>query len=56
MLLAFVGGTTSLLWMGAATLFMTLEKLPRIGAPLTRPMGVLLLMAAAYAAVSHLTA
>ncbi|MGF1554338.1 MAG: DUF2182 domain-containing protein [Paracoccaceae bacterium] len=43
MLLAFVGGTTNLLFMGGATLLMTLEKLPRIGRPLTRPVGFLLL-------------
>lgn len=39
MALAFVGGTMSLVWMAAATLFMVLEKLPEIGRPLTRPAG-----------------
>jgi predicted metal-binding membrane protein len=39
MLLAFVGGTMNLLWMGAATLFMVFEKLPDIGRWLTRPLG-----------------
>ena len=48
MLLGFVGGTMNLLWMGAATLFMTLEKLPDLGRPLTRPAGFTLLAAAAY--------
>ncbi len=43
MALAFVGGTMNLIWMGAATLFMVLEKLPEIGKPLTRPAGALLL-------------
>ncbi|MEM1345092.1 MAG: DUF2182 domain-containing protein [Pseudomonadota bacterium] len=45
MLLAFVGGTSNLLFMGAATLLMMLEKLPEIGRPLTRPVGFLLLSA-----------
>ncbi len=48
MLLGLVGGTMSLAWMGAATLFMALEKLPRIGLPLTRPTGYLLLIAGAF--------
>ncbi len=43
MALAFVGGTMNLLWMGAATLFMTLEKLPDIGRWLTRPAGAALI-------------
>lgn len=46
MMLAFVGGTMNLIWMGAATLFMSLEKLPEIGRPLTRPAGILLIGAA----------
>ncbi|MEL6774430.1 MAG: DUF2182 domain-containing protein [Pseudomonadota bacterium] len=45
MLLAFVGGTSNLLFMGAATLLMMLEKLPEIGRPLTRPVGFLLISA-----------
>jgi predicted metal-binding membrane protein len=49
MALAFVGGTMSLVWMGAATLFMVLEKLPEIGKPLTRPAGYALLCAAGVA-------
>jgi len=39
MALGFVGGVMSLLWMGAATLFMVLEKLPQIGHVITKPMG-----------------
>lgn len=42
MLLAFVGGTMNLIWMGLATGLMVLEKLPSIGRPLTKPLGVLL--------------
>lgn len=51
MALAFVGGTMSLLWMGAATLFMTLEKLPDLGRPLTRPAGYALIAAAGASAL-----
>jgi predicted metal-binding membrane protein len=43
MVLGFVGGVMSLLWMGAATLFMVLEKLPQIGHVITKPMGVVLI-------------
>ncbi|MCA2008468.1 DUF2182 domain-containing protein [Tritonibacter mobilis] len=42
MLLAFVGGVMNLVFMGLATVFMVLEKLPEIGRWLTRPMGVVL--------------
>jgi len=42
MLLAFVGGVMNLFFMGLATVFMVLEKLPEIGRWLTRPMGVVL--------------
>jgi predicted metal-binding membrane protein len=45
MALGFVGGTMNLVWMGAATAFMVLEKLPDIGRWLTRPAGVLLIAA-----------
>jgi predicted metal-binding membrane protein len=45
MALGFVGGVNNLLWMGAATVFMTLEKLPEIGRFLTRPAGVALIVA-----------
>jgi len=39
MVIGFVGGIMDLLWMGGATLLMTLEKLPDIGKHLTRPLG-----------------
>jgi predicted metal-binding membrane protein len=51
MALAFVGGTMNLLWMGAATLFMVLEKLPDLGRYLTRPAGLVLLGAAGFIAL-----
>lgn len=47
MLLAFVGGTMNLVWMGIATVLMALEKLPRIGRYLTLPLGLVLLSAGA---------
>jgi len=47
MALGFVGGVMNLAWMGLATLFMVLEKLPQIGHRVTRPMGILLLIAGA---------
>ena len=43
MALGFVGGVMSLLWMGLATFFMVLEKLPQIGHRVIRPMGVALI-------------
>lgn len=51
MLIAFAGGMSNLLWMGVATVLMTLEKLPEIGRPLTRPIGWALLAGAALFAV-----
>lgn len=39
MLLAFVGGTMNLAFMGLAMILMTLEKLPDIGRYITRPLG-----------------
>ena len=45
MALGFVGGVMSLAWMGLATLFMVLEKLPSIGHYVTRPTGGLLIAA-----------
>lgn len=42
MSLGFVGGVMNLAWMGLATLFMVIEKLPQIGHVVTKPMGVLL--------------
>lgn len=43
MALGFVGGTMSLLWMGLATFFMVLEKLPQIGHRIIRPTGGILI-------------
>ncbi len=45
MLVGFIGGIMSLLWMGAATILMTFEKLPRIGRFVTRPVGVIFIAA-----------
>ncbi len=45
MLLGFVGGTMNLAFMGLALLLMTLEKLPDIGRPITRPLGAALIAA-----------
>ncbi|MEL6809502.1 MAG: DUF2182 domain-containing protein [Pseudomonadota bacterium] len=45
MALGFVGGVMSLAWMGLATLFMVLEKLPQIGHVVTKPMGAILIAA-----------
>lgn len=55
MALGFVGGTMNLAWMGVATLFMVLEKLPEIGRYLTRPAGAFLLAAAVAVAFHTLT-
>ncbi|MCP5072250.1 MAG: DUF2182 domain-containing protein [Rhodobacteraceae bacterium] len=43
MLLAFVGGTMNLAWMGLATLIMALEKLPDLSRHITRPLGMALI-------------
>ena len=48
MLLAFVGGTMNLVWMALGTGLMTLEKLPSIGRPVSKPVGALLVLGAAY--------
>lgn len=48
MALAFVGGVMSLLWMGLATSFMVLEKLPEIGRFVRRPAGAVLLGAGVF--------
>ena len=45
MALGFIGGVMNLLWMGLATFFMVLEKLPQIGHYLTKPMGIALIFA-----------
>ena len=50
MLLAFVGGMASLLFMGLGTLVMTLEKLPEIGRWLSAPLGLTLIVAAGFVA------
>ncbi|MEO1733492.1 MAG: DUF2182 domain-containing protein [Pseudomonadota bacterium] len=44
MALGFVGGVMSLLWMGLATLFMVIEKLPQIGHYVIKPMGFALIL------------
>ena len=48
MALGFVGGVMSLLWMGLATAFMVLEKLPQIGHHLRKPAGVVLILGGIY--------
>ena len=45
MALGFVGGVMNLAWMGLATFFMVIEKLPQIGQYVTRPMGFALVAA-----------
>lgn len=45
MALGFTGGVMSLLWMGLATVFMILEKLPAVGHIVTKPAGVVLILA-----------
>ena len=47
MALGFVGGVMNLLWMGLATLFMVLEKLPQIGHRVVRPLGVAMILGGA---------
>jgi predicted metal-binding membrane protein len=56
MLLAFVGGTMNLVWMGIATGLMALEKLPRLGRPLTLPLGIVLVSAGLLILVSKFAA
>jgi predicted metal-binding membrane protein len=46
---------TDLVWIGAATLFLTLEKLPALGRPLTRPAGYLMILAAGVLVARALT-
>ncbi|MCP5087664.1 MAG: DUF2182 domain-containing protein [Rhodobacteraceae bacterium] len=43
MLLAFVGGTMNLAWMGLATLIMAMEKLPELSRHISKPLGVALI-------------
>ena len=52
MALGFVGGVMSLLWMGLATLFMVIEKLPQIGHYVTKPAGVALILGGTAVAAS----
>jgi predicted metal-binding membrane protein len=52
MALGFVGGVMNFLWMGLATLFMVIEKLPQIGHRVTRPMGAILIIAGVSLAIS----
>ena len=54
MALGFVGGVMSLLWMGLATLFMVMEKLPQIGHFLLKPAGVALIAGGIYVAAGAL--
>ena len=46
MALGFVGGVMNLAWMGLATLFMVVEKLPQLGHYVTKPMGFALICGA----------
>ena len=48
MLVGFIGGIMSLLWMGAATLLMTFEKLPQLGRYITKPVGLLFIAAGSW--------
>lgn len=52
MALGFVGGMMSLLWMGLATVFMVLEKLPQIGLLIRKPLGGALILAGLGVAVA----
>jgi predicted metal-binding membrane protein len=45
MALGFAGGVMNLAWMGLATLFMVVEKLPQLGHHVTKPMGFALIAA-----------
>jgi len=46
MVLGFAGGVMNLAWMGLATLFMVIEKLPQIGHYVTKSMGFALILGA----------
>lgn len=46
MALGFAGGVMNLAWMGLATLFMVIEKLPQIGHYVMKPMGFALILGA----------
>lgn len=45
MALGFAGGVMNLAWMGLATVFMIVEKLPQLGRYVTKPMGGVLVLA-----------
>ena len=51
MSLAFVGGTMTLGFMGLATCVMITEKMPQMGRYVTKPLGTLLIGAAAITAL-----
>jgi len=51
MVLGFAGGVMNLAWMGIATLFMVIEKLPQVGHVVTKPMGFALILGAGVVAV-----
>ncbi len=51
MLLAFVGGTMNLAFMGLAMILMTLEKLPDLGRYVTKPLGLGLVVAGCFGLV-----
>ncbi len=51
MLLTFIGGMASLLFMGVGVVVMTLEKLPQIGRWLSAPLGLTLIIAAGCVAI-----
>jgi len=55
MLLAFVAGTMNLAFMGLAMVLMSLEKLPAIGARITAPLGVFLILTGAVVLLLPLT-
>ncbi|QGX97924.1 DUF2182 domain-containing protein [Roseovarius faecimaris] len=52
MALGFVGGVMNLAWMGLATLFMVLEKLPQIGHRVVRPLGIAMIIGGVAWAIS----
>ncbi len=53
---ALIGGAMSLIWMGLATVVMTVEKLPAIGRRVSAPLGVILVAAAVWVTVAGLPA
>lgn len=54
MLLAFVGGTMNLVWMGIGMVLMALEKLPSFGKYLTRPAGMVLVSSAVWVGIASI--